>query len=170
MQRIYIKGAAMKRWLVLGILGRAAVWPGAGRADESPFGYLYTTDSLPKGHWEYEQWHTIRTGKPQGTYTSLDILNEAEYGFTDTFSGSFYLHSSLLHTHDALNPDDTTETLDNQTNFDVNGVSVELKKRLWSPYQDPIGLTVYMEPELGFREALTGEDIIERALEFKLIL
>jgi len=99
----------------------------------------------------------------------LDILNEAEYGFTDTFSGSFYLQSSLLHTHNALNPDNTTETLDNQTNFDVNGVSLELKKRLLSPYKDPIGLTVYIEPELGVRSALTGEDTIERAIEFKLI-
>ena len=31
----------------------------------------------------------------------MDILNEAEYGFTDTLSGSFYLHSSLLHTRNA---------------------------------------------------------------------
>jgi len=147
-----------------------ALCPLKARADETPFGYVYTTDSLPKGHWEYEQWNTVRTGKPKGTYTSLDILNEAEYGFTDTFSGSFYLHSSLLHTHNALNPDDPTETLDNQTNFDLNGISVELKKRLLSPYKDPIGLTVYAEPELGVREALTGENVIERAIELKLIM
>jgi hypothetical protein len=143
---------------------------GTARADETPFGYIYTTDSLPKGKWEYEQWNTVRTGKPQGTYASLDNLNEAEYGFTDSFSGAFYLHSSLLHTHNALNPDDTTENLDNQTNFDVNGVSLELKKRLLSPYKDPIGLTVYMEPELGLRSSLTGEDVTERAVEFKLIM
>src|SRR5690349_18705596 len=97
----------------------AGLSPSRATADEPPFGYIYTTDSLPKGKWEYEQWHTVRAGKPQGTYTSLDILNEAEYGFTDTLSGSFYLHSSLLHTHNALNPDDTTERMDNQTNFDV---------------------------------------------------
>jgi hypothetical protein len=139
-------------------------------ADESPFGYIYTADSLPKGHWEYEQWNTVRTGKPQGTYTSLDILNEAEYGFTDSFSGSFYLHSSLLHTHNALDPDDPTQTLDNQTNFDINGISMEFKKLLLSPYKDPIGLTLYMEPELGVQNPLTGKDTIERALEFKLIL
>ncbi len=139
-------------------------------ADETPFGYLYTSDSLPKGTWEYEQWNTVRTGKLQGTYTSVDFRNEAEYGFTDTFTGALYLNSSLLHTHNALNPDNPTETLDNQTSFDVNSVSLELKKRLLSPYKDPIGLTLYLEPELGVRSPLTGKDIIERALEFKLIL
>src|SRR5207245_8101765 len=57
-----------------------------------------------------------------------------------------------------------------QNRFDINGVSVELKQRLLSPYKDPIGLTVYIEPELGVREALTGGDTIERAVEFKLIV
>jgi hypothetical protein len=163
---------SLKSWgragLLLGLVG--AGMGQSARAEETPFGYIDTTDSLPKGKWEYEQWNTVRAGKSQGTYTSLAILNEADYGFTDTFSGAFYLHSSLLHTHNALNPDDTTRTLDNQTTFDVDGVSVELKKRLFSPYQDPIGLTFYLEPELGVREALTGEDVIERAVEFKLIL
>ena len=140
------------------------------RADETPFGYVYTTDSQPKGHWEYEQWNTVRTGKAQGSYTAFDLLNEAEYGFTDTFSGSLYLHSSYLYTHNTPDPDDTSFNLNNQSAYDINGVSVELKKQLLSPIKDPIGLTVYMEPELGVREALTGEDIIERALEFKLIV
>src|SRR5438105_2470447 len=33
------------------------------RADESPFNYIYAADSMPKGTWEYEQWHTLRAGK-----------------------------------------------------------------------------------------------------------
>ncbi len=156
------------------VIGFIALMAGAltpsVRADETPFGYLYTTDALPKGEWEYEQWNTVRTGKASGSYTSFDFLNEFEHGFTDSFSGAFYLHSSYLHTHDVPNPDDPAVNLDNQSSFDVNGVSVELKERLLSPYKNPIGLTLYMEPELGVRSALSGMDTIERAVEFKLIV
>jgi hypothetical protein len=139
-------------------------------ADESPFGYLYTTDSIPKGEWEYEQWNTVRTGKAAGSYTSIDFLNEFEHGFTDTFSGAFYIHSSYLYSHNVPDPDDTTRNMANQSAFDINGVSVELKQRLLNPEKNPIGLTLYMEPELGVRSALDGSDTAERAVEFKLIV
>src|SRR6266480_4914505 len=99
-------------------------------ADEPPFGYIYTTDSIRKGEWEYEQWNTLRTGKAAGSYTSIDFLNEFEHGFTDDFSGAFYLHSSYLHTRAVPDPDDSTVNLDNQSSFDINAVSIELKERL----------------------------------------
>jgi hypothetical protein len=67
-------------------------------------------------------------------------------------------------------PDNPGLPLENRNAFDVNGVSVELKERLLSPYKDPIGLTLYLEPELGVRDKLTGEDTVERALESKIIL
>jgi hypothetical protein len=35
--------------------------------DESPFAWTYTTDLLPKGKWEGEQWVTARMGKIAGT-------------------------------------------------------------------------------------------------------
>jgi len=38
-----------------------ALGPAAGaRADEPLFGYTYTTDLLPPGKWEIEQWATDR--------------------------------------------------------------------------------------------------------------
>jgi hypothetical protein len=162
----------MKRYFILTALMTwvAATFIPSVRADETPFGYLYTTDLLPKGEWEYEQWNTVRTRKTSGSYTSIDFLNEFEHGFTDNFSGSFYLHSSYLHSHNVPDPDDPTMNLNNQSSFDVNGVSVELKERLLSPYKDPIGLTLYMEPELGMRNPLSGTDTVERAVEFKLIV
>jgi len=140
------------------------------RADETPFGYIYTTESMPKGHWEYEQWNTLRTGKAAGSYTAFDLKNELEYGFTDRFQASLYLNSSYLHTKNVPDPDDATVTLENQSSFDVNGVSMELKYQVLSPYKSPVGLAVYMEPELGMRNPLSGTDTVERALEFKMIL
>src|ERR1017187_10458750 len=62
---------SLKQGVPLGLLlglWSAGIEPFA-RADETPFGYVYTTDSLPQGKWEYEQWNTVRTKKPQGTYT-----------------------------------------------------------------------------------------------------
>jgi hypothetical protein len=149
-------------------LGILAMAPPAF-ADESPFGYLYTAETSPKGEWEYEQWNTVRTGKAQGSYTAFDLRNEIEYGVTDAFSASFYLNSSYLSTKGVPDPDDASQNLPDQSSFDVNGVSTELKYRLLSPYKDPVGLVVYMEPELGVRNRLSGADTIERALEFKLI-
>lgn len=146
------------------------IYPRGVHADDSPFAYLYTTDSLPKGHWEYEQWNTLRTGKAAGHYSSFDLDQEIEHGFTDNFQASFYVHSSFLHTRNVPDPDDATRNLENQDAFDVNGVSVELKERLLSPYKDPIGLTLYLEPELGARNKLTGKDTVERALESKIVL
>jgi hypothetical protein len=145
-------------------------FPRPAAADETPFAYLYTTETLPKATWEYEQWQTVRTGKAAGGYTSFDIDQEIEHGFTDRFQASFYVHSSFLHARDTYNPDDTTANLENQNAFDVNGISVELKYRLLSAEKDPIGLALYAEPELGIRNKLTGEDTVERSVEFKLLV
>src|SRR5579859_2287774 len=142
----------------------------AARADETPFSYVYAADSLPKGHWEYEQWHTLRSGKAQGSYAALDLRSELEHGFTDRLQASLYVNSSYLYARGVYSPDDPAANLPDQSNFNVNGVSVELKYQVLCPYKDPLGLALYLEPELGVRDALTGSDTIERALEGKLIL
>src|SRR5882672_9360389 len=86
--------------------------PAPAHADETPFGYIYTTESIPKGHWEYEQWNTVRTGKAAGSYTSFDLRNEMEYGVSDNFSAAFYVNSSYLHTKNVPDPDDATQNLE----------------------------------------------------------
>jgi len=139
------------------------------QADESPFAYIYTTESLPKGHWEYEQWNTLRTGKAAGEYTSFDLDNEFEHGFTDNLQISFYLHSSFLHSRNTPDPDELTTNLENQNSFDLNGVSAEFKYRLLSAEKDLFGLSLYAEPELGVRNKLTGTDTVERSIECKLL-
>jgi hypothetical protein len=153
--------------LVLGILTFEAAPPAA--ADESPFGYIYGADSYPKGKWEYEQWNTVRTGKAGGSYTAFDLRNEAEYGFTDRLQAAFYLNSSYLYSKDVPEPGDPVETLETRNEFKVNGVSLELKYQILNPFKDPLGLSLYVEPELGVRNPRTGDDTIERAVEFKAI-
>jgi hypothetical protein len=141
----------------------------AARADEALFGYVYTADTLPKGKWEYEQWNTVRTGKSAGSYTAFDLRNELEHGFTDRFSASFYLNSMYHYVHNVPDDEDTTANLPQQNSFDISGVSVEMKYQVLSPYKDPLGFTLYLEPELSVMDKVTGEPTIERALEGKLI-
>lgn len=160
----------------LPVLALAAVLPAAAllappaRADEALFGYVYTTDPMPKGHWEYEQWNTLRTGKGAGSYTAFDLSQELEHGFTDNFTASLYLHSSYDFMRNVPNPEDAAAKLPNRDAFNVNGASLELRYRLLSPYKDPIGLSFYMEPELSARDPEEGDDVIERSVEFKAIL
>jgi hypothetical protein len=143
----------------------AQVWAG-----ETMFGYLYTTDTTPAGHWEYEQSQTLRWGKVKGDYTAVDLRNEFEYGVTDKFQASVYINSSYIRTRDSYDMEMPDMPVTDKDAFNVNGTSIELIYRLLSPYTDGFGLALYAEPELSVRNKETGDDRIERALEFRIIL
>jgi len=40
-------------------------------AAEYPFGYIYTTDTQPKGRFELEQWITTQRGQSRGDYSNI---------------------------------------------------------------------------------------------------
>jgi hypothetical protein len=141
------------------------------KAEESQFGYVYTTDLLPQGAKEVEQWATWRHQKTGGYFDQIDGRTEFEFGLTDKLQLAFYANyvwSRAYHdgpfgettppeplSYDKPGPDDHY----NATRF--VGFSAEAIYRLWSPYSDPLGVAVYVEPTIGpaFRE-----------LEAKLIL
>ena len=137
------------------------------RADESPFGYIYTSDVLPKGKFELEQWTTARIGKESGNFLGTDLRTEIEYGFFDHLDGSLYLNYNYYYVNGAQA---TSGPLENQNAFNFNGVSSEWKYQILSPYKDGFGLTLYVEPEYSTIESATGERHQEYALETKLIL
>jgi len=58
------RNSTMKRTLLLAALTVGA--PGTVRADERFFTYVYESEVLPKGRWEFEQWLTYRKGFPDG--------------------------------------------------------------------------------------------------------
>lgn len=145
----------------------------SANAGEPLFGYLYTTDLLPKGHWELEQWITDREGQAQGQYHHFDFRSELEYGITDNFQLAVYFNSMYLNAsansvrgrtegieipyhHDSSQP---------YSRFRFDGVSVEAIYRILSPYIDPIGLAVYLEPEFGtWSNGLELKAIIQKNL------
>jgi hypothetical protein len=134
-----------------------AALAGPAAADEPIFNYLYTTDLTPKGHFELEHWSTLGTGGARGDYNLLQNREEIEYGVTSAFQLALYLNSQYV---DAArnNTDGTTggpfvpaNVNPNRRyaayNFDT--VSVEAIYRLLSPYIDPVGLALYVEPGYG---------------------
>ena len=143
--------------LLAAAIGLAGV--AAARADEPLFGFVYTTDLLPKGRAEVEQWATLRDQKIGGYFDQVDGREEFEYGATDRLQLSLYANwtwARAYHngpfgattppeplSYDQPAPDAHYE------NARFVGVSGEAIYRILSPYTDPIGLALYEEPTIG---------------------
>ena len=131
-------------------------------ADEKMFGYSYQADSiLPKGRVETAQWATLRSGKNQGQYARWDIRHEVEYGITDTFTGALYLNFTNEFS-------DGVTSVDNGNRMKFDGLSVELKQMMLSPYKNPIGVLLYLEPTYSGKEfELEGKVVLESIIDEK---
>ena len=129
---------------------------GPARADESPFASVYTTELLPLGGMEVEQWAAWARSKPAEAFDQIDGRTEFEYGITNRFQLTLYANYSWnrVAPNGPGAPDGATGT----TRF--NGFSVEAIYQVLNPFTDPFGLALYLEPTIG-----AGE----RALEAKLL-
>jgi hypothetical protein len=158
---------AASHGLLLGVAALSAIMTSAAFAEESIFSFVYTTDLLPQGGKEIEQWLTWRHQKNGGSYDQLEHRTEFEYGLTDRLQAALYLNYNWTQAYHngpfgATTPPE--QFSDFQAGPDDNfkktrfvGVSGELIYRILSPYTDPIGLAVYAEPTFGqdFREVET---------------
>ena len=131
------------------------------RADEPLFGYVYTTDLLPKGKWEIEQWITDREGQVAGRFHHIDMSSELEYGLDDNFQVSIYANY-MYADENGNSVRGLSEGIEIPWNHDptkpyrearFDGFSFEAVYRVLSPYTDPIGLAFYVEPEIGATES-----------------
>lgn len=162
------------------VLGVAAAPP--ARAEESQFGYVYTTDLLPQGAKEVEQWLTWRHRKVAGRFDQLDGRTEFEYGLTDRLQVAFYANYVWASAY--RNGPFGQTTPPEPLSYDQPGPyqhynakrfvgwSGEAIYRLWSPYTDPLGVALYIEPTVGpaFRE-LEGKLILQKNyLDDRLVL
>ena len=71
---------------------------GVAAAGESPFAYVYTTDTHPRGTREVEQWLTHRYRQSRGSYDLWQGRTELEYGVTDRLQTAVYLNYASLST------------------------------------------------------------------------
>ncbi|HTP84073.1 MAG TPA: DUF6662 family protein [Alphaproteobacteria bacterium] len=155
---------------------------GAARADEPVFGFIYTTDLLPQGQKEMEQWLTWRHQKAGGTYDQLENRTEFSYGVSDRFQLSGYLNynwSRAFHN----GPDGATTPPEQFSDYNVApdgkfnatrfvGASVEGIYRVLSPYTDAVGLALLLEPTIGpnFKELEARAIVQKNFLDDRLIL
>jgi hypothetical protein len=147
--------------LLVAALALSASIPGQASADEPLLGFLYTTDLLPKGGREVEQWVTWRHQKAHGDYDLVEGRTEASYGVTDSLQVSGYLIYDWTHAyHNA--PDGATTPPEQFSAYFPNpaghfdqalfvGVAGEVIWRVKSPYTDPVGIALYAEPTVGPR-------------------
>jgi hypothetical protein len=143
---------------------------GTAVAGDSPFGYVYTTDTHPKGKKEIEQWITHRAGQSRGDYSAWLFRTELEYGVTDNLQTALYLNYDRVNAFQNK-PDGTTgpgafvpDGIDPDARYRnsfFESISNEWIYRVLSPYKDPIGLAFYIEPTYGPKK---------RELEGKIIL
>jgi hypothetical protein len=146
----------------------APTFSNRAHADENLWGYLYGTDTLPKGGTEIYNWLTLRTGKGKGTYRGWDEMVEFEHGFTDRFQASFYLKGRSHRIAGGALEDDPEREIARSLGFD--GVNLAFKYTLLSVYQDPLGLSVYLEPSYSRIDKISGERMNQFSLESKLML
>ncbi|MBL6853089.1 MAG: hypothetical protein ISS15_04110 [Alphaproteobacteria bacterium] len=124
-------------------------------------GFLYTTDLLPKGGMEVEQWLTWRHAKAHGSFNLLENRSEFSYGVTDSLQLSGYLIYDWTQAHHN-GPDGSTTAPEQFSDFfpapgsyfnkwKFIGVAGEAIWRVQSPYTDPVGIALYAEPTIGNR-------------------
>jgi hypothetical protein len=134
------------------------------RADEPLLGFLYTTDLLPKGGTEVEQWATWRHKKAAGTFDLVEGQTELSYGVSENLQVSGYLIYDWTQAYHN-GPDGTTTAPEQYSAYfpgpDAHfskwlfqGFAGEVLWRVASPYTDPVGIALYIEPIVGphFRE------------------
>jgi len=156
--------------VVLATAAFCIAWPALG--GDSPFGYVYTTDTHRKGERELEQWITYRRGQSQGNFDLWQGRTEIEYGVTDRLQTALYLNygrvSALQNRPDgttgpgAFVPDEADPAARYEHSF-FESVSNEWIYRLLAPYKDPIGLALYVEPSWGRdKRELEGRLILQK--------
>jgi hypothetical protein len=129
------------------------------RADEPLFGFTYTTDLLPKGKFEVEQWSTTRFTKATGNFWLQENRTEFEYGVNDRFQLSLYTdYSSNYAFHNGpfgvTTPGepfsyDTPDPNAHYRNTQYISTDLEAIYRLRSPYTHFLGVAVYSEARAG---------------------
>lgn len=157
------------RAAALGVLSLILATPAL--ADEPIFGFIYTTDLLPKGQKEVEQWLTLREGRSQGDFHLLQARTEVSYGVSDRLQLSGYLNLAWADVYRNTPSGETAPpeifadyTVDPNRRFNAGRfetVSLEALYRFASPYTSALGAALYIEPSIGPRT---------RELETRLIL
>jgi hypothetical protein len=143
----------MKRTLLFGTLLMA----GTALADNRLFTYTYEPETEPAGDWEIEQSITSRLTRNaavgQQDYQKWEFRTEVEHGFTDRYTASLYVNDSY---ESFYNP----ATRQNASVNRWTGISLENRYLVLDPVENPVGLTLYLEPTYDGQNAELEQKII----------
>lgn len=130
---------------------------GTALADNRLFTYTYEPETEPRGDWEIEQSITSRLTRNaavgQQDYQHWEFRTEVEHGFTDHYTASLYVNDSYESFHDPATG----------MNSSVNrwaGISLENRYLVLDPVENPVGLTLYLEPTYDGQNAELEQKII----------
>ena len=147
---------AVCRRAVLASMVIFAVEPQA-HADERIFGFVVTTDTMPHGKFEQQNWLTAGLGKSRGDYQLYQLSNGVDYGVTDPLQAALYLDSHYVtadrdsiggRTSGPFVPHDV-DPFSRYSSAAVDGVTLAAKYRLTSPYIERYGVAFALQPVLG---------------------
>ncbi len=143
-------------------------WTAPARADENLLNYVKGAEVQPKGTWQLYQWITQRSDKGTGHYVAWDYRTELEYGITDRLAAAFYLNGQGIDTRDIRV--DAYIPKDESYGFRFSGVAAAFKYNFTSPFVNPVGISLYVEPIIGTKDPHSGQDKRTYSLEGFLLL
>jgi hypothetical protein len=130
---------------------------GTALADNRIFTYTYEPETEPKGDWELEQSITSRLTRNaavgQKSYQQWEFRTEVEHGFTDRYTASLYVNDTYESYRD-------TATGANSSENHWAGISIENRYLVLDPVENPVGLTLYLEPTWDGQNAELEQKII----------
>lgn len=130
---------------------------GTAMADNRIFTYTYEPETEPKGDWEFEQSITSRLTRNravgQEKYQLWQLSSEVEYGVADRYTASVKISDNFEHFHNS-------ETSKNSNVNRFTGISSENRFNLLDPVENPVGLTLYLEPTWDGQNAELEQKII----------
>ena len=137
----------------------------AASAGESAFAYVYTTDLLPQGAKEIEQWVTVRHQQIGGSFDQIEGRTAFEYGLADNLQVAFYANYAWTHAFQngpfgATTPGEPFADFAadpnlpfNQTRFEPNSQTLEIRP-IFERQDGRLYLSI--NPDLGL--AIKGPD------------
>ncbi len=135
----------------------ATLLAGTAGADNKLFTYTYEPETEPQGDWEIEQAITSRllrnSAVGQKDYQRWQFRTELEHGFTERYTASIYLNHDYERFTDPATGHSAGENR-------WGGVSIENRYLVLDPRNNPVGLTLYLEPTYDGKNAELEQKII----------
>jgi hypothetical protein len=146
---------------ILIIIALATIVPATARSQDRHFAWSYNTPTLPAGNVDVEAWNTYSTGREGHAFSRLGQRLEFEFGVADGVQTSLYLNG----THDFTGPraDDASTAASTSSRFSFSNA---WKFHLLSPFDNPLGVSTYLEYYLGQGEVeLEGKLMVDHITE-----